>query len=187
MSIYGGDLKDINIRSLYSLQEKSIFRKAIEKIVQKNLKDNKNSTTNTNSTKSLTQEEQKKLEKEADISFEELLKAFKVALSKVKKYPDFKNKCKESSQEVIDCDEDIKLGYIPPLTVEEWESLFPDYVILVNDESQIVRQFYNWILEDMIAYIKDNYKELYKNWNFEIGDGDEGCIYATYNYIIGYE
>lgn len=62
-----------------------------------------------------------------------------------------------------------------------------DYIEIIN-ESQEINIVYSWILEDIVKFLKSEYKDEYdyKYIDFDYGDGDEGCIYSylTKAYIL---
>lgn len=90
---------------------------------------------------------------------------------------DYKNKIRKSINEgiknnFIDDENYIKNSTkIPSLNC----SLFEDYFIIIDDD-QMIRQQLSWVLEDIIKELKKINK--YNNIDFDIGDGDEGCIYC---------
>lgn len=180
---YGKDEIDRFFKDLFKKPDKKKKHKPVEKKKENH--------------KELTPEEKKQLSQDWEKEMQTLVKNLKSIYNKMKSTSEFKAKCKDTS---IEFNNDniawnnkqdnkmsekelaakgyiIKEGYIPKINI----SLFEDggyanwAIIQIIDDSQDICIYYSWILYDL----SDEYNKQFPDnkYNFDFGDGDEGCLY----------
>ena len=184
-------LKDLKDGAPYT-RDKGEFKRMLKNLFKKKKKENKSSNSApVRKIDKMNEDEKKEYLDQMDKDYQELLKTIEKSISKIKTAKEFKDKCVESSKKaneyIVDSEEPFIEGYIPPLKAFDFEDdgygNFEgdgNYIIEVIDDCQVIAITYNWILYDIVDYIKENFSDVYKKWGFDYGDGDEGCLYVSY-------
>ena len=178
-------LKDLKDGAPYT-RAKGEFKRMLKNLFKKKKKENKSSNSApVRKIDKMNEDEKKEYLDQMDKDYQELLKTIEKSISKIKTTKEFKDKCVESSKKaneyIVDSEEPFIEGYIPPLKAFDFEDDgYGNYIIEVIDDCQVIAITYNWILYDIVDYIKENFSDVYRKWGFDYGDGDEGCLYVDY-------
>ena len=178
-------LKDLKDGAPYT-RDKGEFKRMLKNLFKKKKKENKSSNSApVRKIDKMNEDEKKEYLDQMDKDYQELLKTIEKSISKIKTTKEFKDKCVESSKKaneyIVDSEEPFIEGYIPPLKAFDFEDDgYGNYIIEVIDDCQVIAITYNWILYDIVDYIKENFSDVYRKWGFDYGDGDEGCLYVDY-------
>lgn len=168
-------------------KDKGEFKRLLKNLFKKKVKEKQKEykTIEDKKESKLSDEELKVYQDKMKKDYQELLSTIKKTISKIKTTKQFKDECIKSSKEankyLIDSEEPFKEGYIPNLTATDFEDDGHGYFIVeIIDDYQIIAISYRWILYWIVDYIEENFKEVYDKWDFDYGDGDEGCLYVDY-------